>query len=61
MSKPRHTMTDHEMAVCMGTDAMRVLLGLPPKNFAVDEIAAVMQLIADAKKRKATLDTVSEE
>ena len=33
MSKREHTMSAQEMAVCMGTDAMRLCLGLSPRNF----------------------------
>ena len=37
----------HKHAVCMGMDAMRICLGMMPKNFTAQEVISWMRTVLD--------------
>lgn len=45
---PHHPL---EMAVCMGMDAMRLCLGMPPRNYRRDEIEDWMDAMAKTETK----------
>lgn len=42
------TNNPHEFAVCMGMDAMRLCLGIPPRNFATKDVIRWLRLMSRA-------------
>lgn len=45
-------MSDRERLICMATDAFRLCIGLPPRNFTPPEIARFV------KRRAADIDSM---
>ena len=42
----RNTDNPHQFAVCMGMDAMRLCLGISPRNFTRDEVIRWLRLMS---------------
>ncbi len=40
-------MTSHEMIVCLATDAFRIAMGVPPKNFSPADVARYVENMAE--------------
>lgn len=51
-SRSPDDMSDKEMAVCLGMDALRILLGLPTHNFTASQVIEALQLCAGAQPSK---------
>ena len=43
-------MSNEEMAVCLGMDALRALLGIPTMNFSIDQIIEALRLVGEARQ-----------
>lgn len=50
MTSARDSNNPHEFSVCMGMDAMRLCLGMKPRNFTVDEVIRWLRLVQGVSK-----------